>query len=229
MPSRISERSLGQHRISRFVRSLSPAALAATVALLVGSGAGAAAATGASFILGRANHESTTASLKDSKGTPLALSAPARTAPLAVNRTTMVKNLNAQYLNGFSSSNLASAGGAGSIAPGTDTPLNLGMTAVVKTGSLPGATYYVTATAMVDIQAPDNGAYCWIATTSAESTRLAEGDDSGYDGIFTLAETVAVTVPAGDALEEVCSAGPEAGGPYVYDAGITAVRIVSSG
>jgi hypothetical protein len=140
----------------------------------------------------------------------------------------MVKNLNAQYLNGFSSSNLASAGGAGSTAPGTDTPLNLGMTPVAETASLPGATYYVTATAMVDVLAPDNGAYCWIATTSAESTRLSEGSVSGYDGVFTLAETVAVTVPAGDALEEVCSAGPEAGGPYVYDAGLTAIRILSS-
>jgi hypothetical protein len=59
---------------------------------------GQPAASGASFLLGSANRESATATLKDTR--PLSLSAPARKAPLKVNRRTLVKNLYAQYVSG---------------------------------------------------------------------------------------------------------------------------------
>jgi hypothetical protein len=64
-------------------------------------GAGlASAANAGSFILGKANSEIATASLSDTKGTPLTLTAPGNTAPLAVNRRTMVSNLNARHPTG---------------------------------------------------------------------------------------------------------------------------------
>lgn len=68
------------------VRSLSPAAVAVTLALAVGGAGIADAATGGAFILGRSNKETSAATLANSRGTPLALSAPARTrmAPPAV-------------------------------------------------------------------------------------------------------------------------------------------------
>ena len=71
------------------------------MSLLIGGAGFADAATGGTFILGKANKETSTASLADSKGTALALSAPAGRAPLAVNRNVVVKNLNAQYLGGL--------------------------------------------------------------------------------------------------------------------------------
>lgn len=52
---------------------------------------------------GRPGADGAVASLSSTKGTPLSLIAPAGKAPLAVNRATMVKNLNAQFTGGLSS------------------------------------------------------------------------------------------------------------------------------
>jgi hypothetical protein len=90
-----------RHHFATAVSSLSSAAVVVAVLALLFGGAGiAGAATGAAFMLGRSNSETSTAKLSDSRGTPLSLSAPKNTAPLAVNRSAMVKNLNAQYLGG---------------------------------------------------------------------------------------------------------------------------------
>lgn len=106
------------------------------MAVVIAMSGTAYAATGGSFILGRANHETSTASLADSKGTPLALSAPAHRAPLAVNRNTMVKNLNAQYLGGLTATGLAETGGEGFTAPNTRAPISSTATIVASTGPL---------------------------------------------------------------------------------------------
>ncbi len=113
------------------------------MAVVIAMSGTAYAATGGSFILGRANHETSTASLADSKGTPLALSAPAHRAPLAVNRNTMVKNLNAQYLGGLTATGLAETGGEGFTAPNTRAPISSTATIVASTGPLHSGTYYV--------------------------------------------------------------------------------------
>jgi hypothetical protein len=103
----------GRHCLSA-MRSLSPAAvIAVTLALLVGGAGFADAATGGTFILGKANYESSTARLSNSKGTPLSLSAPANVAPLEVNGSAMVANLNANYLGGLSASDIQATGGDG--------------------------------------------------------------------------------------------------------------------
>lgn len=98
------------------------AAIAAALLLggivLGGTGiASAAVAASRAFILGRSNFESSTAKLSDSRGTPLSLSAPRNKAPLAVNRSVMVKNLNAQYLGGLRASSVEFTGGDGIAAP----------------------------------------------------------------------------------------------------------------
>jgi hypothetical protein len=62
----------------------SPATAIALVALVIAMSGSAYAATGGTFILGKANKETSTAHLANTKGTPLALSAPAGTAPLRV-------------------------------------------------------------------------------------------------------------------------------------------------
>jgi hypothetical protein len=87
------------------LRAISPLAAAGLVAAVLSGGYGiAAAATGSVFILGHSNSESSLASLSNSHGTPLSLHAPSGVAPLKVNTTTQVKNLNASLLGGLSAS-----------------------------------------------------------------------------------------------------------------------------
>jgi hypothetical protein len=120
-------------RYLRAMRALSPVAIALTVGLVLGGAGLADAATGGNFILGKANHERSAASLINSKGTPLKLSAPPNRAPLSVNRKVMVQNLNAQYVGGLSASALQATGGDGFTAPAADTPIT-SLTNVVSTG-----------------------------------------------------------------------------------------------
>src|SRR5215470_16632725 len=55
--------------LPRVLRSVSPAAVAVTVSLLIGGAGFADAATGGTFLLGKANQETSTAFLSDAKGT----------------------------------------------------------------------------------------------------------------------------------------------------------------
>jgi hypothetical protein len=207
------------------MRSLSPAAAVVTISLLIGGAGFADAATGGSFILGKANKETSTASLSDSKGTPLALLARAGKAPFAVNRNVMVKNLNAQYVDGRSATGLAVTGGEGFTAPATDAPINSTARAVASTGKLAAGTYYVTATADLVVAAGDVFGLCYIAKGSASATRLNEGGTA--EGTSTVAETAAVPVTAGDTLEEICLTNGT-NGSFASDAGILAIRVLSS-
>ena len=210
-----------------FLRSVSPAAVAVTVSLLIGGAGFADAATGGTLILGKANNEASTTSLSNSKGTPLALSAPAGKAPLAVNRNVMVKHLNAQYLGGQTVTGLAETGGVGFTAPGTNTPISSsGPVEVASTGTLPAGTYYVTATANLYVNAGDLYGWCWIAKATAPKRQYNEA--IGEAGSYALAETAAVTVTAGDALNEECLTSGTSGYSKAIDAGITAIRVLSS-
>jgi hypothetical protein len=209
-------------------RSLSPAAvIAVTISLVVGGAGFADAATGGTFILGKANTEHSKASLSNSKGTPLSLSAPANVAPLEVNGKALVANLNANYLGGLSASDLQPTGGDGFTAPGTDTPLPFdSSTMVASTGTLPAGTYYATATAFMDLPGGGEGT-CWIITGSNPAAALATGGGSGSQQ--QAAETVAVSVTAGDTLQEWCLVDTVSeGSGSASDAGITAIRILSS-
>jgi hypothetical protein len=73
--------------------------------LVVGAGV-ADASTGASFILGHKNTATSTTTLADSKGTPLALTAKKGHAPLKVNSSAKVAHLNADELDGLESNQL---------------------------------------------------------------------------------------------------------------------------
>lgn len=188
------EARTGRRRgLPRFARSVSPAAVAVTVSLLIGGAGFADAATGGSFLLGKANTETSTASLADSKGTPLTLSAPARKAPLAVNRTAMVKNLNAQYVGGRTAAALAATGGEGFTAANTDTPVGFFPSAVVSTGKLPAGTYYVSATALASVATGDVGVHLLDRPGSNLDFPINSGE-ARQEGMFTVAETAAVTV-----------------------------------
>ncbi len=215
-----------RRRIARALRSLHPAAASAlTLAFVIGGAGLADAATGGNFILGKANSERSTASLKSSRGTPLSLVAPSGRAPLAVNRNVMVKNLNANYVSGLSATQLKATGGDGI----RTTAVTIGgpQKEVAGTGALPAGTYYVTATAWLDVIAGDNYGLCYIARGSAPFAQLTTGGGNSPGGHLQAAETIAVTVKAGDSLQEWCYAGGSNGSAAI-NAAITAIRILSS-
>lgn len=208
-------------------RRTSPATAISIAALVIALSGTAYAATGGTFILGRANHETSMASMANSKGTPLALMAPARKAPLAVNRNVMIKNLNAQYLGGLTATGLAETGGEGFTAPsGTGTPIDTKGEIVASTGKLPAGTYYVSATADLAVATGDIAGSCWIAKGSAPAAQINTGT-AGQAGHFAVAETAAVPVTAGDTLVEICVADGS-NGSVALDAGIIAIRVLSS-
>jgi hypothetical protein len=215
-----------RRRVVKALRSLHPAAASAlTLALLIGGAGLADAATGGNFILGKANKESTTASLASSRKTPLALVAPSGVAPLSVNRSVMVKNLNASYVGGLNAAQLATGGDGIRTTSIAIAPTQV---EVAGTGPLLPGTYYVTATAWVDLIAGDNYGLCYVARGSAPFQQLATGGgNSSAGGHLQAAETLAVTVKARDRLQEWCYAGGS-NGSAVINAGITAIRILSS-
>ena len=112
-------------RGGRAVRSLGPATVAVTVALIIGAAGFADAATGGDFLLGRTNTDNATSVLTDSTGVPLSLNAPSGKSPLSVNSTTQVNRLNAQYVGGDSASQLQSTGGIGITAAAVGHPAHL--------------------------------------------------------------------------------------------------------
>lgn len=69
------------------------------------------AATGGTFLLGKANSAGATTSLTNSAGTALSLNSKTGTAPLKVNHTTKVTNLNSDQLDGLDSTKFALAAG----------------------------------------------------------------------------------------------------------------------
>ena len=82
---------------------------------MLGSGT-AYAANGGSFRLGQSNSASQTSSLDNPQGTALVLRSKSGAPSLKVNRTTKVPNLNADLLDGLSSSRLARVVQVGSVS-----------------------------------------------------------------------------------------------------------------
>jgi hypothetical protein len=221
-------------RIASGIRSLRPAASIAIVLALLAGGtalggtgmAAAAAAAGRALILGRSNAETGTARLSDSSGTPLSLSAPKNKAPLAVNRKIMVKNLNAQYLGGLSASSVKFTGGDGFTAPNADVALehNTGVQ-VAGTGPLPAGTYYVTATAMIDLTVGDFEGQCSIFTNHDFAGAAGGGDGTNF---VQAAESLTIQLKNGSTLQEYCDVSGTGDGSEAINGSIIAIRILAS-
>ncbi len=211
------------------LKSLNPVAVISVTLVIVLGGMGIAdAATGGNFLLGRANTESSKATLSNSRGTPLSLVAPKNTAPLSVNRRTMVPNLNAQFVGGLNSSALKSTGGDGFANPASNIPLpHTTATKVASTGPLPAGIYYVTATAEVSLGAGTPGAECFITIDNDVSHEVQEGGENG-GGVISAAETAAVSLKNKDTLQEWCQVQSDQDHSVAMDSAITAIRVLSS-
>jgi hypothetical protein len=207
------------------VRGPSPAAIVAAVAIVAGSLAVSAsmavASNGRGFVLGRSNSETSSAGLSDSRGTPLSLSAPKNKAPLAVNRSAIVPNLNAQYVGGLGAASLKLTGGSGYSPPNSDIALahNSGRV-VAKTGKLPAGTYFVTATALIDVSPGDFQGECGLYDPGYAG---GEGGSEG-PGYVQAAEDLTVRLTASGVIEEECYVSGTGDGSEAIDGGITAIR-----
>jgi hypothetical protein len=210
-------------RGGRALRSVGPATVAVTVALIIGAAGFADAATGGDFLLGRNNTDNATSILRDSTGIPLALSAPAGKSPLSVTNSTQVNRLNAQYVGGDSASQLQSTGGVGITAAAAHIALPLDTyVSVASTGPLPAGIYYASATA--DLQGSAGTDYCKIiGSAGSVPTDWGGGNSTGFT---QSAETTVATVPANTVLTETCYG--ESSDQYAYDAAIMAIRITAS-
>jgi hypothetical protein len=96
------------------LRTHAPALVSGVVGAVVGMsmlGGAAYAATGGTFLIGRANAATTTTTLTDTKGTPLSLVAKAGAPALKISNTVKIPNLNAALLGGRAESTFALAGG----------------------------------------------------------------------------------------------------------------------
>jgi hypothetical protein len=216
-------------RGSSAIRSVRPASLLViTLALIFGGTGLASAATGGTFVLGRGNSEATTAKLTNSRGTPLALSAPKGKPPLAVNRSAVVGNLNANYVGGLSAASLKATGGDGFTDAQADKALDHDtFTTITSTGRLPAGAYYVTATALISLTSGDTGASCQI--TRDNTGQFVATGGSSSSGEVQAVETGVVQLAANGVLTESCIAiGSGASGTEAIDGGITAIRILSS-
>jgi hypothetical protein len=92
------------------IAGISHATVVAYLALFMAMGGTAFAATGGTFILGKSNKADQVTTLTSTTGTALSLKSPSGKAPLAVNRSVVVKNLNADLLDGYHASGLARLG-----------------------------------------------------------------------------------------------------------------------
>jgi hypothetical protein len=212
------------------LRSVRPATAAVLALAVILGGAGiAGASNGGALILGRSSHESSTTSLVTSRGGALSLSAPKGNAPLSVNRSVQVRNLNAEYLGGLSAASLKLTGGDGFTSPEADIALSHDIyTQVAETGSVPAGTYYVQASALVDLTVGDTGGFC---TIEINGTGLTDFGDGGGDGenYVQAAETAVIRLhSAGKFLEMCLAAGTGPAGTEVINAGIVAIRILDS-
>jgi len=213
----------GLRRCLGRARSIGPATVVITLALLIGAGGLADAATGGSFILGKSNSETSTATLANGKGTPLSLRAPAGRAPFAVNRSVEVGNLNAQYVDGKTAAQLQSNGGAGMTTTDEGALLGPDQIKIVSTGPLPAGTYALSATAFIDAAGDQAICYLTVAADGA-NPNLALNYGGGIGTIAQAAETAVATVPAKATASEWCYGST---GQSVQDAAITAVRLDS--
>ena len=173
-----------------------PAALAAGALVAVVLTPGSAVAAGAkSVLLGRSNSATTTTSLTNSKGTPLALTAGKGQAPLKVNSSRTVTNLSADRLDGLSSASFLRSNGKAADADKLD---GISSTSFARTS---GKTGVVMATD-VDLAArcPSGTVLTGGGGLGMGSFTLAySGPDMTDDGSFVPNSWIAID-PAGQAI-----------------------------
>jgi hypothetical protein len=161
------------------IRSSSAFIAGAVVALVIGTGT-AYAANGGSFRLGMSNSATRTTTLTNNYGPALKLNSRAGQPPLQVNRNTRVPYLNADLLDGLTSTSFARVTNVGSVYgpgfvddSGTTDPADDAVVAVAvcPAGSqvVGGGGADLTDDGMLYVNAPD-GRDAWVVVSTAAAT-----------------------------------------------------------
>jgi hypothetical protein len=206
----------------------------AVLSLTVGAVGIATAANGGSLLLGRANHATSTTTLTNSTGTALSLVAGNGKPPLRVNSKTLVKNLNAERLDGLTASSFgatASVGESnGTIAEGvpstvTDLPAPTGSgttfayrpVLLAATNTLPTGVYVANATAL------GYGSLCWINTTATFGHE--DFGDSSSTSFTSVSVSGVFRLKTASRLRLYCAGTNSANGGAVVDQTLTAIHL----
>jgi hypothetical protein len=199
------------------MRRPSPAIAISLTALVVALSGTAYAAGGKSLILGHKNTATATTSLKDAKGTPLALRAPAGKPPLSVSNSKQIARLNATYLQGKTPASFGAVESARiTNVPGEPSCVGTSNCFTRYFGAVSGISAATTTQGNVDSLSPDEPMV--IRNLSAVSTQTPFTDNAfqvsvsigdggvGLTCLISGSETTcqdgkhAVTVPAGSRL-----------------------------
>jgi hypothetical protein len=165
------------------MRRPSPAVVIATGALFIALSGTAYAATGGTFILGKANTAKAVSSLTNSAGTALSLSSKAGTPPLTVSNGVQVPNLNASAVDGFSAYSFVHGSGNAFVVWGG--PLTLdALTTSPNTATLVSAppSDLIWLTADCDTNSSLPGVQITLFNYSGTSAEYSYVDSSGTGG-----------------------------------------------
>jgi hypothetical protein len=197
------------------------------LSVVIGGIGVATAANGGSLVLGHSNTATTTTTLSNSKGTPLALKARHGKPPLRVNSSTKVRHLNADKLDGSSAAELATSGaGVSTHYPdGNRGFVTTKLTRVTRTRALAKGTYYVTASVSASMEPTD---FLSCLLTAAAPTQRDEDDAAFATGpAVSIPETQVIAVKAGQKITQFCQleSSTTTDTAEVSQAGLTAIRI----
>jgi hypothetical protein len=198
------------------------------LSLTVASMGIATAANGGSLVLGHANTATKTTTLKDKKGTPLALVGKKSKPPLTVNSSKQVAHLNASLLGGQSATGLATSGSAAVFGINGDITLSQGntdATLIASTTKLSAGTYFLSASAETKDENLKTtlGVRCFVGPTSDYSDAIVVSGSDSF-GVQTQSETAVVTLSAPATLGEYCySASTDTA--EAFGGGIFAIKV----
>jgi hypothetical protein len=216
-------------RLDRFAGASVAAAALGVVGVVVGGLGIASASSGGVFILGEHNSAMSTTTLNSSKGPALALKSRHGKPPLTVNSKAEVKHLNAAMVGGSTASSLKTSGSGAATHYPLNVDANVGTTPVLvaSTAKLKKGTYYVVATAMVEVPNSETG-MCAVSTSDLTKSSHPLGQSgTAQAGIGTLSETLPLKVASGAKIGEYCWMVGAVGGS-LDAAGITALHVDSS-
>jgi hypothetical protein len=184
-------------------------------------------------VLGHENAATKTTTLRDTRGTPLKLVGKKSKPPLAVNSSKQVNHLNASLLSGATAAQLVLHGsGVSTAVPKAANPTTLSngagaSTPLATTDALSPGTYFVDATANLEVTASEAASWCYVAKTGgADGSSQNPNTFGAVDDVFgTAVEDLVVTAASSETFTEYCYSN--GGTTYADAASIQAIKVAS--
>jgi hypothetical protein len=186
------------------MRHIKTAAMALIVGLvlLMATDYVAMAATGKPFLLGKVNKASKTTSVKSASGPALKLSTVAGQPPLLVNRNTVVKNFNADLLDGKTASQF---GIRSKVYAAQIQAINTNFFSV-KTPSIAAGNYVVTLSGFLNVPA-NASVECTVGPESGDPYYIDQWIPGNVDGKASFNAATAAGIAVSQPLYVECYSG----------------------